>query len=152
MDVFIEVILNWNQKTHSTKTGFGLFGRTRTFFASTQSQNSTGDLHSHMLIWIEGMPHTIAAYYSECKKLEFQKRIAAYVNSIVTASYPISNYRCPVYGEVSLGSIKINQQAYKLPVNGTSRVPTSICTTCKTKFGANEVIDGQMIQAHLRTL
>lgn len=98
MHVFIDEVLNWDQVKGCSKPGVGLFGRTTGFFAATESQNSTGDLHSHMLIWIDGMPRTVAKYYEACKSSGFRDLIAESISSIAKATYPISDNRCPRCG------------------------------------------------------
>ncbi|ETO80797.1 hypothetical protein F444_04777, partial [Phytophthora nicotianae P1976] len=64
MNVFIEVALNWNMEAGCTRAEGGLFGCTTAFFAATEAQNSTGSLHTHMLIWIKDMPATVDDYYA----------------------------------------------------------------------------------------
>ncbi|KUF84340.1 hypothetical protein AM587_10008541 [Phytophthora nicotianae] len=144
MNVFIGVVLNWDQASNVSKPGFGLFGRTVGFFASTESQNSTGDLHNHMLIWIDGMPRTIGEYYDACQSLKFRSKITEYVASIVKATYPITDDRCPHCNQKKLQPIPVSEKAFCRPLNGAPRSCTSKCTACRTQFGANEVIEGQM--------
>ncbi|KAE9263368.1 hypothetical protein PF008_g32382 [Phytophthora fragariae] len=50
VSLFIEVLLNYDWVRARSKEGAGIFGVTKAFYLSTESQNSTGDLHGHMLI------------------------------------------------------------------------------------------------------
>ncbi|ETP21837.1 hypothetical protein F441_04729 [Phytophthora nicotianae CJ01A1] len=66
MNVFIEVVLNWNMEAGCTRAEGGLFDCTTAFFAAAEAQNSTGSLHTHMLICIKDMPATVDDYYAMC--------------------------------------------------------------------------------------
>ncbi|KAF4128939.1 Helitron helicase-like domain at N-terminus [Phytophthora infestans] len=72
MDIFIDVVLNRDSDQGCSQKDSGLFGHTKSFYAATESQNSTGSLHSHMLIWIENMPSTVDEYYTMCSSEGFR--------------------------------------------------------------------------------
>ncbi|KAG6947642.1 hypothetical protein JG687_00015974 [Phytophthora cactorum] len=84
MAVFIEVVPNWDMDNNCSRRGPGLFGCTKAFYAATESQNSTGYLHTHMLIWIEGMPSTVDEYYQMCSLDCFRSAMIKYVDAVAT--------------------------------------------------------------------
>ncbi|ETP31794.1 hypothetical protein F442_19368 [Phytophthora nicotianae P10297] len=92
--LLIDVLLNYAQDRQCSRPRSGGFGETKAYFLSTESQNSTGDLHGHMLVWIENMPTTTAQYYELPKHRDFQHRIDDYVSSIASSSFPVSLDRC----------------------------------------------------------
>ncbi|KAJ8524627.1 hypothetical protein ON010_g16490 [Phytophthora cinnamomi] len=111
MKTFIEVVLNWDIERGCSYDGPGLSGRTRGYYAATESQNSTGSLHSHMLIWIEGMPSAVEEYYSMCPSERFRSATAKYVGAIATSSVPLDMKECPVYkaGTINWRRVRFNR-------------------------------------------
>ncbi|KAE9090113.1 hypothetical protein PF005_g19196 [Phytophthora fragariae] len=72
VNTFIDVVLNWDTDNNCARREPGLFGCTKAFYAATESQNSTGSLHTHMLIWVDGMPSTVDDYYRMCSLDRFR--------------------------------------------------------------------------------
>ncbi|KAF1784185.1 Helitron helicase-like domain [Phytophthora cactorum] len=66
VSTFVDVVLNWDMENNCSRREPGLFGCTKASYAATESQNSTESLHTHMLIWIDGMPSTVDEYYRMC--------------------------------------------------------------------------------------
>ncbi|KAG3250259.1 hypothetical protein PI124_g5091 [Phytophthora idaei] len=95
ISIFVDLMLNDDQSKQLPRAGMGIFGVTKAFYVSTESQNSTGDVHGHMLIWIDGMPTTTAEYYEMLEMDSFRERIGLYVSSIARSSFPLNLASCP---------------------------------------------------------
>lgn len=140
MRMFIDVILNWDVRTNSARKMPGLFGHTRAFFAATESQGSTGSLHTHMLVWIQNMPSSVDEYYSMCKAMGFRDALIKYVDSIATSNVPVSLENCPHCVSPTLEAQKFPQNAFKKPKVNARRPTMVACTGCGDTFGASELI------------
>ncbi|KAG3169621.1 hypothetical protein PI126_g2722 [Phytophthora idaei] len=84
ISIFVDLMLNDDQSKQLPRAGMGIFGVTKAFYVSTESQNSTGDVHGHMLIWIDGMPTTTAEYYEMLEMDSFRERIGLIRGNIST--------------------------------------------------------------------
>jgi hypothetical protein len=82
---FIENVLGWDPKNHCSVDGGGLFGHPQAYAAGIETQGCSL-LHFHMLIWLENMPHTAE---EEVGYEDYNKHLAAYIDSIVTNELPI---------------------------------------------------------------
>ncbi|GMF54190.1 unnamed protein product [Phytophthora fragariaefolia] len=95
MDIVIEVLSNWDRVKKCSKTDKGIFGITKAYVSSTESQGSTGNHHGHMVIWTFGMAKTVDEYYTACKSNDVKQRLMDYIESIANSTFPVDNNRCP---------------------------------------------------------
>ncbi|ETN12062.1 hypothetical protein PPTG_09710 [Phytophthora nicotianae INRA-310] len=140
MNMFVNVVLNWNMDKGCPRDEPGLFGHTVSFFAATESQNSTGSLHAHMLIWIKNMPSTVDEYYAMCASERFRAAMVKYVEAISTANVPLDMEKCPSCENGTIKPLELQRLAFKKPRAGASRPATSCCDFCGVNFGADELI------------
>ncbi|POM68741.1 Hypothetical protein PHPALM_15056 [Phytophthora palmivora] len=122
MCILISDVFDWDCEKGSSGTKGGIFGHTKAFFAATESQSSTGSLHAHILIWIDGLPTTARAYYELLKNEHLKNQML----------------RCELS---NLTGLPFTQQAFRKPKRQALRPSTSICTGCESTFGSSEVID-----------
>lgn len=141
VSLFIDVVLNFDTETQRSRSGCGVFGVTKAFFVSTESQNSTGDLHGHMLIWIEGMPTTTTEYYTLLQQEGYCRQVEQYVSSIARSSFPLALKTCPHCGSDRLSPVAIERQAFQKPSRGGKRSTTASCLACTATFGGSELIE-----------
>ncbi|ETP03639.1 hypothetical protein F441_19420 [Phytophthora nicotianae CJ01A1] len=113
--LLIDVLLNYAQDRQCSRPRSGGFGKTKAYFLSTESQNSTGDLHGHMLVWIENMPTTTAQYYELLKHRDFQHRVQDYVSSIASSSFPVSLDRCSSCSSTDIAAMQFSREVFKKP-------------------------------------
>jgi hypothetical protein len=148
MGLFADAVLNWDEATQGPRIGGGIFGFTKAYFASVESQNSTGDLHNHMLVWVHGMPSTVGDYYRLIHGEEFKLRLARYVKSIATASAPVtSSTQCPQCKSFNLAPVSLRQSDYQRARRNAVRPTTAVCTACLAEFGGTELLDGLVASA-----
>ncbi|ETL80792.1 hypothetical protein L917_18739, partial [Phytophthora nicotianae] len=122
--LLIDVLLNYAQDRQCSRPRSGGFGKTKAYFLSTESQNSTGDLDGHMLVWIENMPTTTAQYYELLKHRDFQHRVNDYVSSIASSSFPVSLDRCSSCSSTDIAAMQFSREVFKKPKRGARRAPT----------------------------
>ncbi|EGZ29082.1 hypothetical protein PHYSODRAFT_294394 [Phytophthora sojae] len=144
MEIVIDVILNWDRDKHCSKPGGGLFGVTEAFYAATETQGSTGNLHGYMLIRVEGMPATVKEYYQSCQLDDVKKRLLEYVESIASSNFPANTEVCPSCHESKLTPMPLSMDAFQRPRKNQERPITAKCTGCRRNFGENEIIRGQL--------
>lgn len=140
MEIIIDVLFDWDQNKQCSRGQGGLFGTTQAFYASTESQSSTGSLHSHMLIWVDGMPKTLEEYSRFRASDRFQRRLQTYVDSILRASFPISVSDCPCCGEQAIEPVDVSQLAFKKPRKGSTCPATTRCCSCNATYGSDELV------------
>jgi hypothetical protein len=93
MNLVISEILAWDKKSQCCKPKPGLFGFTKAFCAATESQNS-GNLHSHIIIWIHGLPET-SMEFDKMKSKE-PELLIDYCTSILSNDLPMDlSIQCP---------------------------------------------------------
>ncbi|GMF26426.1 unnamed protein product [Phytophthora fragariaefolia] len=98
VNICIDMVLNWDTDNNCARKEPGLFGSTKAFYAATESQNSTGSLHTHMLIWVDGMPSTVDDYYRMCSLDRFRAAMVKYVDAIASSNVPLDISSCPSCG------------------------------------------------------
>ncbi len=88
----ISTVIGWNIIKNKPNDLPGLFGYPKGYLVSTESQNS-GNLHAHMLIWIHGLPATMAQYSSLSENS--LKEFKLYQNNLVSTNLPLDyDYIC----------------------------------------------------------
>lgn len=140
MEIIIDVLFDWDQAKQCPKGKGGIFGTTEAFFASTESQNSTGSLHAHIMVWIRGMPTTLQEYYHLRETDDFRCKLVKYVDSALQASYPVDTATCPQCDAAELESIGVDKQAFRKPKKGSPRPMTTRCNSCHSTYGADELV------------
>ncbi|OWZ10292.1 hypothetical protein PHMEG_00016877, partial [Phytophthora megakarya] len=140
MRIFIEVVLSWDLDKNCARPDPGLFGYTKGFFSATESQNSTGSLHAHMLIWIQKMPSTVEEYYRMCSSERFREAMIKYVDAIATSSVHLDMSGCPYCGQCSIVPLELTRESFRKSRFGASRCSTTTCQQRKKTFGADELI------------
>jgi hypothetical protein len=150
MAIIIEHILGWDRVKGAPHAGGGLFGRVTAFYAATESQNSTGDLHAHMLVWIEGLPTSVKEYYELWERTGYRESVGAYAESVISVKLPHSTNACPQCHSQAVASVPFTQEAYKKPVNRAQSFPAAICNNCNKKFGGDEFLQQQITDRALQ--
>lgn len=141
VSLFIEVLLNYDRVSARSKEGAGIFGVTKAFYLSTESQNSTGDLHGHMLIWIDGMTTTTAEYYELLQSASLRLRVEQYVSSIASSCYSVMPTKCPACSCGGLASLPFDKRAFEKPVRGGNPCLTAHCLSCGVMFGGTQLVE-----------
>ncbi|OWZ10695.1 hypothetical protein PHMEG_00016417 [Phytophthora megakarya] len=141
MNIIVEVVLNWDTANGRARPEPGLFGVTKAYYAATESQNSTGALHAHMLIWINNMPSTVAEYYKLCGSDKFRQAMVEYVDKIAASNVPLNLSLCPVCGVGTIIAVELQREDFQKPRPGRRRSPTARCQDCKVEFGAGVLIE-----------
>ncbi|KAG1686504.1 hypothetical protein DVH05_006518 [Phytophthora capsici] len=118
-----------------TRAEGGLFGCTTAFFAATEAQNSTGSLHTHMLIWIKDMPAAIDDYYAIRASSRFRDALGNYVDAIATASVPLDLSTCPSCDSKAIEPVELERHAFRKSRPGALRPTTTACKDCGANFG-----------------
>ncbi|KAG6951416.1 hypothetical protein JG688_00013743 [Phytophthora aleatoria] len=137
---WVKVVLNWDMDNNCSRRGPGLFGCTKAFYAATESQNSTGYLHTHMLIWIDGMPSTVDEYYQMCSLDCFRSAMIKYVDAVATSNVPLDTKYCPLCSTGTIAPLEFHREAFRKPRSGSVRPPTTMCQQCGQTFGGSELI------------
>ncbi|KAF1786571.1 hypothetical protein GQ600_5064 [Phytophthora cactorum] len=82
---------------------------------STETQSSTGSLHSHMLTWVEGMLSTVNKYYAMCASEKFRNALVKHVDPIATSSIPLHLSSSPSCASNSIGALGFERGAFRKP-------------------------------------
>ena len=59
IDSVTEILSGFDRKNQRSKRNGGIFGHVKAFAGSTETQG-TGNLHFHCLLWVHGVPPTVA--------------------------------------------------------------------------------------------
>lgn len=140
------MIFNRDGQRRCPREGFGIFGTKKAFFVSTESQNSTGSLHAHLLLWISEMPTTVMECYELCTCEAFKNSMLKYVDLIVTANLPIPISECPRCEQGQVNPTDYTQRAFERPRRNSTRPVTSLCSDCGHAYGATDLIDDTLNQ------
>jgi hypothetical protein len=139
----IDVVFGWNREQQRSKKGGGLFGFTRGFFVSTESQGS-GTLHAHAVVYLHGVPTTSRKIREKADCPVYQKRVVELAESFSSAQYPIDidESVCPICdGHASV--IEFTASAYRRPPRGETDPPPRVqCNNpdCKAVFGSEQLV------------
>jgi len=91
VDAFIEHVLGMDPATHDPMPFQGLIGNVEAYFGMVETQGR-GTLHIHLLVWLKGVPSSIAALENELNGPgghAFQKTVQSYLESVVSNSLPV---------------------------------------------------------------
>ncbi|KAF1790917.1 hypothetical protein GQ600_27126 [Phytophthora cactorum] len=102
-----KLLLQKDMENNCSRREPGLFGCTKASYAATESQNSTGSLHTHMLIWIDGMPSTVDEYY----RIWLRAAMTKYVDAVATSNVPLVTKNCPSCGVGTISSVEFHRKA-----------------------------------------
>ena len=154
--IFIKRILGWDIANEKPMDEGGLFGTCKAFFGSVETQGR-GTLHTHYLIWIEGMPETHEQLQSLCEDPLYRDRLVQYSQSLFSNEYPItkhfqdpetSNPLCPQCKHALVLPTKATEmhnleRARQRPgVNG-HRPWIAKCPNCKKSFDHERLFQAQ---------
>lgn len=136
--IFIDVILSWNSEYNCSKKSPGLFGFTKAFFISPETQGN-GNLHGHILLWIHGMPTSTLEYIRLVDTTDFAFKLLEYTKSIVIPGLPeIDNSTCPICSN-QLKTIELETKY--LGKNFEKQPPICCeCLYCDIKFSTDGLI------------
>jgi hypothetical protein len=140
VNIIIDNVVGWDVSAGRAHPHGGLFGEVTAFHAITESQNSTGDLHAHMLVWVKGLPTSVNEYYDCWKSEEYRDAALAYTQSVITNKLPHMPTTCPRCGTQSLSAVPLTQAAYKKGSSRARSFPTSECTSCHCQFGGDMLL------------
>ncbi|KAF1776901.1 hypothetical protein GQ600_5978 [Phytophthora cactorum] len=137
ISIFVNLMLNYDQSKQLPRAGMGIFGVTKAFYVSTESQNSTRDVHGHMLIWIDGMPTTTAEYYEMLEMIRFESESGCMFRPLpVPASLSIF-----IVSEVSITWSYCTAISKESFTRGYERCATEFCFLCTEEFGASDLAE-----------
>ena len=141
MEIVIDVVLNWDRVAKKSRKRGGIFGYTKAFYAAVESQNSTGDLHAHMSVWVHGLPRSVSEYRRSCREDAFRSRLLDYVKSILQATAPATpSSVCPSCDVDALQPCEHIRAAFMKPPRGGQRPVSCACSNCNASFGADELL------------
>ncbi|KAG1712387.1 hypothetical protein DVH05_000135 [Phytophthora capsici] len=110
MNVFIEVVLNWNMEAGGTRAEGGLFGS------------------------------AVDDYYAMCASSRFRDALVKYVDAIATPSVPLDLSTCPSCDSKAIESVELERHAFRKTRPGALRPTTTACKDCGANFGGSELI------------
>ena len=151
-EVFIDVILGWDQILKGPKKEGGLFGLIRGYIYGAETQQS-GDVHFHYVISIVGFPKTSIQMTELLKSPEFSKKLMNYIEKVISIHVPFmpenETNSCPQPScNGLLMSENIAGEAYRLRKQHESSKPavTSSCLECSTKYGYKDVLMKRLLK------
>jgi hypothetical protein len=137
----IKNVLCWDTKAGKPYINMGLFGYTKAFFCSTESQGSL-TLHGHILLWVYGFPKTIQEYNTYTNSIKNQKSLIDYCRNIFRTSYPTTkSNQCPDCNSTNIQLIAMTKKCYaKSEYNGKAPLVLK-CIDCSTSFSGCDLIN-----------
>ncbi|KAI3653373.1 hypothetical protein MP228_001320 [Amoeboaphelidium protococcarum] len=148
MHAMFEQAFQFDLKHQRSKSKPGVFGYTKAAYASIESQGSL-NLHAHFMVWIHGLPETVAEYKQLCTDVDFRDRMLAYATQIVTSVPPVPvPSKCQQTTECSDATCNgdfevqpVPSHAYKRKNGGKPEFACVECTDCGKKYTNSELLD-----------
>jgi len=138
IETIITKLFSWNVNKQCSNETPGLFGYTKGFFVSTESQNS-GNLHAHILLWIHGLPKSISEYenLSDVKLEELKD----YEKRHIQKNMPVELRKDCVACECELSVVPLPVTAYHRPFAKYGESPVARCHNCQFDLTCSQLID-----------
>jgi hypothetical protein len=140
MDVFIDVVLNYDRKSCSSRNDPGLFGFVKAFLGSVESQISA-NLHTHLILWLEGMPDNLKSFEDLLLDPLQKDSLLRGIDSVITNNLPGTSD--PLYCSscnVLMTALEPTIDAFKRNIKDYPRV-IAVCNSCHGEMSVQQYFD-----------
>jgi hypothetical protein len=152
IESFVKDVLRFDTKTGQSFKGGGILGMVKHYFFSVETTKA-GNLHTHMLIWLNGFPKTINDLNTILlNDVAFRLRLESLLDITICNNLPVmDSVNCVQTlpeGSLCPGTIypltPFPLQAFQKCSRTATPIPLSKCDACGQKYGANDILTARI--------
>lgn len=139
--LLVEELLRFDRRTKKSKPGGGILGVIRAYAGGVESQTRQ-TLHSHMILYLSGFPDNYRSFHELCETPGFQKRIAEFLDSIVSTSGNVKGMclSCNRCEGSKINSVYFEDKAFRKPLRNALKPCTAVRKGCGQEFGGYDLM------------